>query len=125
MKSVWTFFFFAVLVATNGCVSKKKSQLMQREAYVAGQQQAMAQAQQTSQDASDIVFTGEVRNKSIAWREGLTLAEAILAADYQAPRDPISILIIRKGQVIPVEPKALLRGHDEPLEPGDRVELRR
>ena len=124
MKSVWTISLLVVLVVGTGCVSKKQSQLMQREAYVAGQQQAMAQAQQ-QQNGNDIVVSGEVQNRVVTWREGLTLAEAILAADYRGHRDPISILIIRKGQVIPVEPKLLLRGHDEPLEPGDHIELRR
>lgn len=107
-----------------GCTTKKSADLKARESFLAGQQQAMAQWQQQAAGNS-IQVTGEVRNGAVEWRDGLTLSQAIVEAEYDSPRDPREILVIRFGQVITVKPRDLLSGRDVVLQPGDRIEIRR
>ena len=65
-----------------------------------------------------------VRNPRVPWTEGLTLARALLAAEYTGTLDPTRIRITRQGQSYTVDVKHLLRGQDDPLlEPGDLVEV--
>ncbi len=111
---------FPFLIA--GCVSKKESRFKAREAYVAGQQQAMQQLQR--QNNPNIQVNGAVKNSLVPWVEGLTLAQAIAQAVYTERRDPREIFILRKGEAILINPKDLLRGKDEPLQQGDRIEIR-
>lgn len=62
----------------------------------------------------------------VPWTEDLTLAAALIAAEYQGSWDPHSIFILRMGQTYRVNPKRLLSGTENPaLEPGDIVEVRR
>ncbi len=89
---------------------------------MAGQQQAI-QAQQSL--GQNVQIIGNVRNSTVEWFEGMSLSQAIVAAEYQETRDPREILIFRRGQVINVNPKELLRGRDHLLEAGDRIELHR
>jgi hypothetical protein len=105
-----------------GCVSHKVADLQARQAYMAGQQQAVKQWQ--SQRPPEVVVRGPVRNPVIPWVEDLTLAKAIVDADYTGFMNPILIRVIRNGQMID-EMKGidLLHGHDAPLEPGDIVEV--
>lgn len=111
----------SLVLVGSGCVSKNKARLREREAFIAGQQQAMSQLRQVS---SVVQIVGEVENPTLPWSEGLTLAQAIVAADYRGFRDPKEIVIERQGQTIAINPKALLRGEDEPLQAGDRIILR-
>jgi hypothetical protein len=60
----------------------------------------------------------------VPWTEDLTLAKALMAAEYQSRRNPRQIIILRGGQTIPVDPNLLLNGEDVPLQAGDRVEIR-
>jgi len=55
--------------------------------------------------------------------EGLTLAQAIVAAGCYDQRDPRAIVLIRRGERIAIGTKILLRGDDVPLEAGDTVEI--
>ena len=55
----------------------------------------MAQPQQPM----PVLVRGDVKNQVIPWTEDLTLARAIVAADYQSVFDPRTILVIRQGQV--------------------------
>ena len=57
------------------------------------------------------------------WTEGLTLAKALVAADYFGATDPGQIIIVHNGIATRVEPKQLLSGVDIPLQPGDIVQL--
>lgn len=110
------------IVALGGCTTKGRARAQAQEAYIAGQQQAMAQWQ-LLQPGNAITVVGDVRQSTVEWSEGLSLAQAILQAEYQGARDPREIVIIRRGQRIPVNVRQLLRGHDHLLEPGDRIEI--
>jgi hypothetical protein len=67
---------------------------------------------------------GQVRNPRIPWTAELTLAKAVLAAEYFGEKDPTEILIVRSGKAVRYDPKKLLEGEDIPLEPQDLVELK-
>ena len=112
-------------VAFGGCVSKSKADVKAREAFLAGQQQAMMRMQQTQLQTQgpSVTVNGEVRNHVIPWTEGLTLAKALLAADYCGAADPGQIFIVHNGRATRVEAKQLLTGVDIPLQPGDIVQL--
>lgn len=107
-----------------GCVSKATAQAQARAAYFQGQQQALERTQQTQARGPTVTFIGEVRNPLIPWTADLTLAKAIIAADYYGPGDPASIVLIRDGQQTVYDPKKLLQGNDVLLEPRDVVEIR-
>lgn len=105
-----------------GCVSRGAARRDQLKAYEEGRQKAL---QEQMHHEPSVLFRGDVRNQSVPWREGLTLAEALLSAQYTWGWDPRVITVFRNGQGYPVNPKGLLRGSDNPvLEPGDLVEVR-
>jgi len=114
-----------VAVALGGCVTKSKANAQARAAYIAGQQQAMTRMQQTQTlgQGPCVTVNGEVRNRVVPWTEGLTLAKAVLAADYYGAKDPGQIIIVHNGMATRVDPKQLLSGVDIPLQPGDVVQL--
>jgi hypothetical protein len=60
----------------------------------------------------------------IPWTDGLTLAQAIVAANYSAHGNPKEIILLRRDESASIDPSDLLRGHDVPLEPGDTITLR-
>ena len=69
---------------------------------------------------------GDVKNPVLLWNDQLTLANAIVAADYRGFSDPHVITIIRRGQSYKVNPRDLLRGVEDPaLEPGDTIVIER
>jgi hypothetical protein len=103
-----------------GCETKGGAQLRAQQAFVAGQEQALAHS---GPQAPMVTVNGPVRNSMIPWTEDLTLATAILAADYTAFSQPRFIRVTRGGQTINVRPTDLLHGQDMPLEAGDIVEL--
>jgi hypothetical protein len=80
--------------------------------------------QQTQARGPTVTFIGEVRNQLIPWTADLTLARAIIAADYYGAKDPAAIVVIRDGQQTAYDPKRLLEGNDVLLEPRDVVEIR-
>jgi hypothetical protein len=104
-----------------GCVSKTKAKLNAQQAYITGQQHAMMTMQQ-NQNAVQI--RGNVKNTTIPWTEGLTVAKAIVAAEYQGTHDPASVIIIRHGTGTEIKASDLLQGQDEPVQPGDLIEIR-
>jgi len=125
MKTILFLLAGAVLVMT-GCASKPDAaaKLREHEAFLKGQQQALGAMQQAQQPV--VWFRGLIRNSRVPWTEELTLARALLAAEYTGTLDPISIRVIRQGQTYAIDIKALLRGQDDPpLEPGDIVEVLR
>ncbi len=112
---------YLLLLTTAGCVTKKESQAKARAAFLAGQKQASA----TQASATSVWIVGNVKTPTIPWTEDLTLARALIAAEYQGAGDPSQIVILRPG--LPptyVSTKQLLAGYDLPLQAGDRVEVR-
>jgi hypothetical protein len=106
-----------------GCTTKAKARAQAQQAYTAAQAQA-AQAARTQSPV--ITFVGPVRNPTIPWHEGITLAEAIDAAIYTGFSDPRMIRLIRADDHLDIAPNQLLRGTVNPtLEAGDVVEFRR
>lgn len=112
-------------VAFAGCVSKSKAQAQARAAYIAGQQEAMVRMQQaqTQGQGPCVTVNGEVRNHVVPWTQGMTLAKALVAADYFGAADPAQIIILHNGIGTRVEPRQLLSGVDIPLQSGDVVHL--
>ena len=117
--------FLLLAVAFSGCVSKSKAQAQARRAYIAGQQETMVRMQQmqTQGQGPCVTVNGEVRNHVVPWTEGMTLAKALVAADYLGVADPGQVIILRNGVGMRVEPRKLLSGEDIPLQPGDVVHL--
>jgi hypothetical protein len=106
-------------VVLAGCVAKKTAHSQAQASFLAGQQQA-------GQQAPVVFVRGEVKRNVIPWHEGLTLAEAVAAADYRGLRDPKTILMTRQGASVTVNVRQLLQGRDNlELLPGDVLELRR
>ena len=118
-------FFTALLIlaaVASGCTTRSQAKADAQAAYLAGQRDAfasMARSQRTS-----IIVIGPVQNREIPWADGLTLAQAIVAADYSAHGNPKEIILLRRGESAGIDPTDLLRGHDVPLEPGDTITLR-
>ena len=111
----------SVLFTTTSCVSKTKAKVQAREAFVAGQQQALARLQQMQ--GPSVSFVGPVRNNVVPWTQDLTVARAIVAAGYVGARDPRTIIVVRNGQAFTIDPNQLLSGEDMPLESGDLVQI--
>ena len=85
----------------------------------------MPQGAQMPQQQAAVFIRGEVRNRVIPWTEDLTLARAILAADYVGRFDPHSINLIRGNRSKRFSTAMLLSGEDTYVEPGDIIEIRR
>ncbi len=118
-------FFAAILtlaVSSGGCTTRSQSQADVRAAYMAGQRDAYARIAATQH--TNVVVIGPVQNPEVQWTEGLTLAQAILAANYTGRENPKEITLTRQGETTPIDPKDLLGGHDVPLQPGDTITLR-
>ncbi len=93
-----------------------------RDAYMAGQLQGTRQWQ--AQQPPQVIVRGPVKNPVVPWTEGLTLASAIVTADYTGFMNPISVRVVRNGRVaVDVKGVDLLHGQDAPLQPGDIIVL--
>jgi hypothetical protein len=68
--------------------------------------------------------SGPIRNPIVPWTEDLTLAKAIIVADYNKPTNPRQIIILRAGQPIVVDLAKFLAGEDVALQPGDIVDIK-
>jgi len=112
-------------VLITGCVSKSKAEAQARAAFFAGQRQAVEMVQRAQTLGPTVTVVGEVRNPTIPWTNDMTLAKALVAADYYGHTDPREILIERNGQATSYDPKKLLGGEDVPLKPKDVIEIRR
>lgn len=100
-----------------GCTTKSKANAQSRAAFLAGKNSAL---QMQPQGLTVAVF-GPVRNHLIAWTDELTLAKAIVAAEYQEQRNPREILIRRGGEEFRISPQTLLKGDDISLQPRDEI----
>jgi len=130
MNKIWILLLVSVFV-TSGCMSKARHKLEVREAYVAGQEQALAAMRGGGQPGSsgnptsttDVFVHGHVKNTIVTWQEGMTVGQAIDAAQYTDRRDPKVIVLHRNGETMQINPKELLRGKDFPARAGDVIEL--
>jgi len=122
MRWLLTGFLLLLALVVSSCATRARARADAQAAFIAGQQaQALSQPR-----APSVLVRGEVKKPLVPWTENLTLARAIVAAEYTGLFDPREILLIRKGEMLKVNPRRLLRGADDlPLEPGDIVELRR
>ena len=82
-------------------------------------QEAMRQAQMVVQ------VRGDVRNRVIPWSENLTLAGALVEADYIGRLNPLSVTVTRARKVYRFSASRLLSGGDMFLEPGDTIDIHR
>jgi hypothetical protein len=105
-----------------GCTTKAKAQAEARTAFLAGQQQAMMRMQQNQ--APTVSVNGKVRMNVVPWNEELTLARAIVAANYYGSSDPREIILVRRGAANRIDPKTLVDNEGPVLLPGDVIELR-
>ena len=85
----------------------------------------MPQGMMQQQQQPSVLVRGDVRNPVIPWSEDLTLARAILAADYVGRWDPHTVHLIRGNRSKRFSASMLLSGADADLEPGDIIEIRR
>jgi hypothetical protein len=123
LKGTAVYLLLVIFVFSAGCVSKHKAQDQARAAFFAGQQQAVMQALQKELHGPTVTVLGEVRNAQVRWTADLTLAKAVVAAEYYGKTDPTEIVIQREGQEIRYDPKKLLGGEDVQLQPNDVIEL--
>lgn len=115
MKVLFGILVLLLAAAMSGCVTKSKATAMARQAYLAGQKDALSNL------PGVVVVLGDVEIHQVPWVEGLTLAQAIATAKYNGLHDPKDILLRRQGEEGRVNAKDLLRGTDVPLEPGDII----
>ncbi len=107
----------------SGCVSASKAKEQERAAFVAGQRQAQQQFTQSQQRGPSVTIVGPVRNPVVRWTVGLTLAKALVAANYFGASDPTQIVILRDGRPLVVNLQSFLAGEDVSLKPRDVIEL--
>ena len=122
----WLSLLLLFSLLAGGCSSEEKKR-KERLAFFAGQRAAALEFyQKQQQQAASVTVIGEVRQQTVPWTEGLTLAQALLQAQYLGRREPRQIIFSRRGESIVLQPQQLQRGAgDELMEPGDVVELRR
>ena len=121
MMKTWFAIIVGLCLVACGCTTKKKARANAQAAFQAGQQQALSNLAEARR--VNIRFIGPVRNNEVVWAAGLTLAQAIAAAEYFEARDPNVVIIIRQRERLNISPRDLLAGKDWPLEPGDTVEI--
>jgi len=109
------------LLLAVGCVSKQAADDQARRAFDAGMQQGRKEAEVR---LTQVLIRGPVQQPAVPWRDGLTLAQAIVEAVYTAAKDPVAISITRNNRVLPVNLDELLRGVDIPLLAGDVIDIR-
>jgi len=112
----------ALVAGLSGCTTHSQPQPDVQAAYLAGQRDAYARI--ATMQRTGVIVIGPVQNPEVQWTEGLTLAQAILAANYTGQGNPKGIILTRQGETTPIDPKDLLGGHDVPLQPGDIITLR-
>lgn len=111
-----------LMVAASGCVTRSD---VRKEAQRTAFEEKQREEWEKLQKEPAIWFRGDIRNPRVAWKEGITLAEAIAAAQYTWTWDPQLITVTRDGQVYPINVRRLLRGQENPeLEPGDIVDVK-
>lgn len=118
-------FLFATLLATalvaSGCMTRSGAR---KEAQRTVFEEMQREEREKLNKEPAIWFRGDIRNPRVPWKEGITLAEALAAAQYTWNWDPRLLTVTRDGQVYPINVRRLLRGQENPeLEPGDIVDV--
>jgi hypothetical protein len=111
-------------MAGAGCVSQKKARNKERDAYIAGQQQAMEAASRARREQQGpVVFVqGQVQNTVVPWEEGMKLSQAIVKAVYTGFMNPRLIRVVRNGQTVgELQGIDLLHREDMDVEDGDTI----
>ena len=103
-----------------GCTSKSKARANAQSAFRAGQAVATMAADAKH---NGISFTGPVLNPIVPWTEGLTLAQAIVAARWSGLKDPRLVIVTRAGERVELTPNESVAAAELTMEPGDAVEL--
>ena len=121
-RTMGTALALVLLSATflTGCISKSKARANSQAAFRAGQSQAMIAAEAKQHGIS---FTGQVLVPIVPWSEGLTLAQAIIAARWTGLHDPRLVIVTRAGERVELTPNESLAAAEFPLAAGDEVEL--
>ena len=111
------------IVYLAGCTTKKQAKQEASKAFAAGKAQALNGMQKQE---PVVTVVGQVRNHTVPWQEGLTLAQAIDAAVYTGFSNPRLIRLTRGEESIEIAVRDLLRGANNPaVEAGDVVEIMR
>jgi len=113
-------FLLALACFLVGCTTPSKAKQKERAAYMAGRQQA----EQMMQSRTNVTVIGPVRNQLVPWTEDLTLAKALVVADFTGRGTPQEIIVVRNGVAQRVDPNDLLAGKDIPLLQGDLIQIR-
>lgn len=119
---MWVLLGLCAALLAAGCVSKSKHQEEVKKAFLAGQSEATRRMIENL--GPSVTIEGEVRQAFLPWTKDLTLAKAIVKAQYYGAQDPRHITIIRNGEELPVDPARLLSGDDYPVAPGDVIRLK-
>jgi hypothetical protein len=116
---------YLLVLTLCGCVSQRSAREQAREAYVAGQSQALAQQRLLLQaQHPSVTVQGQVESPVVPWTEDMTVTRAIVAAHYTGFMNPSAVRVLRNGQVVQqFQGVDLLRGRDAPLQSGDVVQL--
>ena len=110
-----------VALGVSACTSASKARRDAQAAFEAGQRQA-----QQAQQNPVVYFRGPLRKLTVPWTEDLTLAKALLQAEYTGLWDPHRITLTRQGETYRIDPKRLLSGQDDRLlKPDDLIEVQR
>lgn len=113
-----------VALGVAACTTTSRARRDAQAAFEAGQRQAQ-EARQTQQSPV-VYFRGPVRKPTVPWTEDLTLAKALLQAEYTGLWDPHLILLTRKGETHRIDPRRLLSGQEDVLlKPDDLIEVQR
>ena len=112
----------ALAAGSGGCVTRSQSRADAQAAYAAGQRDAYARI--IAIQHTNVIVIGPVQNPEVQWTDGLTLAQAIVAANYTNRGNPKEIILTRQGEIIRIDPKDLLHGNDVTLQAGDTITLR-
>ncbi|MDB6053454.1 MAG: hypothetical protein JWN25_977 [Verrucomicrobiales bacterium] len=115
-----------VVFLAPACTSRKKAQQQAMAAYVAGRRAAQVQASSETPPIDlrhQVAVVGNVQNHAIDWRAGLTVATAILTAQYVPETTPAEIRIYHRNRIVRFSGEELLAGRDEPVFTGDKIEI--
>jgi hypothetical protein len=124
MRLLWCCFLVLALAAS-GCTTKSKARAQAKAAFEAGAKQRVARTLAPGEERM-VNIMGQVRNHTVPWEEGMTVANALDAAVYTGFSDPRLIVLRRGAESVQIRVRDLLHGTDNPLvEPEDIIEIKR
>jgi hypothetical protein len=104
-----------------GCTTRAKARAAEEAAFRAGQQQG-ALIERARQNG--ITFKGPVVNSIVPWHEKMTLAQAVVSAEWCGKGNPRQIILSHGDDRMEMTMEELLEnGAQFPVHPGDTVEL--